>query len=312
MEEIQARHRKEIKELQNKITAKKKQASKKTRKGVNDECDRLEQALKEQHAEEIASLNSTESNVISTNKDVEASHDELPESVSDTTTPINPPDNVEIEPELKRKGPNKAKARLARRAAALETLQHEAEQESHSMTDNKSIERENMLNNFKSRGLVEKEIRADGHCLYSAIADQLSFLSLDNTNNHDGEKKVDYRDIRRRTADYISFNKDDFLPFISSDVDDDGGGIEGYTRKIRDTAEWGGQVELMAISRFLNTGINVLQGNGRVEEIRPLYNIVENQENETRKDDEKVLWLAYYRHGFGLGEHYNSLHKSST
>jgi OTU domain-containing protein 6 len=50
MEELQAKHRKELRDLQSKITQKKKQASKKTRKGVNEECDRLEQELKDTQA----------------------------------------------------------------------------------------------------------------------------------------------------------------------------------------------------------------------------------------------------------------------
>jgi OTU domain-containing protein 6 len=47
MEELQSTHRKEQRDLQSRVTQKKKQASKKTRKGVNEECDRLEADLKQ-------------------------------------------------------------------------------------------------------------------------------------------------------------------------------------------------------------------------------------------------------------------------
>ena len=57
MEELQTRHKKEQRDLQSRVTQKKKQASKKTRKGVNDECDRLEAELKERQASELAALN---------------------------------------------------------------------------------------------------------------------------------------------------------------------------------------------------------------------------------------------------------------
>src|ERR1700712_4865751 len=62
MEELQTKHRKEQRDLQSRVTQKKKQASKKTRKGVNEECDRLEADLKQQQAEEIAAFNGEPTN----------------------------------------------------------------------------------------------------------------------------------------------------------------------------------------------------------------------------------------------------------
>src|ERR1700761_1940279 len=53
MEETLARHRKEKRDLQARITQKKKNATKKTRKGVNDECERLERELAEKHQAEL-------------------------------------------------------------------------------------------------------------------------------------------------------------------------------------------------------------------------------------------------------------------
>jgi OTU domain-containing protein 6 len=77
--------------------------------------------------------------------------------------------------------------------------------------------------------------------------------------------------------------------------------LDYYIYKIKNTGEWGGQLELMALAKKYNVAISVLQGDGRVEEINP---------DKTDADNEKQLWLAYYRHGFGLGEHYNSLRKA--
>ncbi len=48
------------------------------------------------------------------------------------------------------------------------------------------------------------------------------------------------------------------------------------------------------------TDINVLQADGRVEKIES------GLESETGS-----IWLTYYRHSFGLGEHYNALKKIS-
>ena len=58
MEEVQRKHRQEQKELQSRITSKKKSATKKTRKGVNDDCAELERQLKERHEAEMMALGS--------------------------------------------------------------------------------------------------------------------------------------------------------------------------------------------------------------------------------------------------------------
>ena len=57
LDEMQSRHRKEQKDLQSRITQKKKGATKKTRKGVNSECEELERQLRETQEQEIAALN---------------------------------------------------------------------------------------------------------------------------------------------------------------------------------------------------------------------------------------------------------------
>ena len=88
---------------------------------------------------------------------------------------------------------------------------------------------------------------------------------------------------------------DDFAPFLEE-------GLEGYAVKMRETAEWGGQLELMALARRYGVEIRVVQDGGRVEKIG-------EEEGLKDKGTGKVLWLAYYRHGYGLGEHYNSLRK---
>ena len=56
LKSLQTRHRKEQRDLVARITQKKKSASKKTRKAVIDECERLEQELKDRQSQELASL----------------------------------------------------------------------------------------------------------------------------------------------------------------------------------------------------------------------------------------------------------------
>jgi OTU domain-containing protein 6 len=180
---------------------------------------------------------------------------------------------------------NRQKERLARRAAEQEEASSKAAEEASNQTDHRAIERETMEREIQARGLVEQEVRSDGHCLYAAMADQLKANAI----STGSETPPDYKSVRHDAAAFIQDHADDFVPFLEEPLDE-------YVTKIRDTGEWGGQLELSALSRAYGITINVLQGDGRLERIE--------SDNAS-----KEVWLAYYRHIFGLGEHYNSLRK---
>lgn len=303
MEELQIRHRKEQRELQNRITQKKKQANKKTRKGVNDECEGLEAELKERQTAEVVAINSNGADVEDVGEELEdltlEKGSEVEENGQDSkqqetveTNAVNGGSHLETTGPTQRKKPNRQKARLARRAEEQEEASRQAAEEAKNMPNLKQLERERMLTSIKERGLQEKEIRADGHCLYSAVADQLDQMDMPLGAAPDDKPSVSYKIVRAAAAEYIEKNKDDFEPFLEEP-------LESYVVKIRDTGEWGGQLELMALAKSYGTNINVLQDFGRVERIE-----------SGSGDGEKTMWLAYYKHGFGLGEHYNSLRKA--
>lgn len=302
MEELQRRHRLEQKDLESRILQKKRSATKKTRKGISDECASLERQLLEKQNTELLGLQdesalneqSEEPNLDglaevaskkSTNKD------ERPRSpIISTTSKAVPNDQA--------KKPSRQKARLARRAAEQDAAVIQAAKEAQDLPNLRDQEREAMRKEFRLRNLTEKEIQSDGHCLYAAVADQIKRHDIDlelpinlTDINGDGEGQVvDYKITRKVAAAFINNNPNDFLPFLERP-------IEEYIKNIRETGEWGGHLELMALARAYGVVINVLQGNGKVEKI----------EGST-ESSEKPLWLAYYRHNFGLGEHYNSLH----
>ena len=306
MEELQARHRKEQRDLQSRITQKKKQqASKKTRKSANDECERLEAELKQRQQDEVAALDGTEGDV--------ADADAPSEPLEDLTLKVDDEDEVPVTIGMQQdcdkaagqvaggseedsgqsqvKKPRRQKARLARRAAEQEELARQAVEEAKNLPDLMQQERDRMLESMKERGLSEKEIRADGHCLYSAVADQLEQLDIPIGAAPDDKPAGKYKVVRAAAADYIEKHQDDFVPFLEEPVPD-------YVHKVRDTGEWGGQLELMALAKTYGTDINILQDFGRVEKI-----------GSSNGAADTAMWLGYYKHGFGLGEHYNSLRK---
>ncbi|KAG5978822.1 hypothetical protein E4U55_005888 [Claviceps digitariae] len=321
LEDMQARHRRELKDLQGRITSKKKNATKKTRRGVNDECAEMERVMRERQAGEVAGLQGDDGEALQQEGNGDKGHVGLGQDMSSVDDETGTGTNLEVEMEMakmhlgggqaeqqeqeqqqqKQQQParkrNRQKDRLARRAAERAAAAEEASAEASTMTDHRSRERTSLQKVFEAHGLVEKEIAPDGHCLFAAVADQLlaegvvsSFV------DHPTEKpdRPPYRMVRRAAAEYMAEHGDRFEGFMEDD-------LQTYVARMRDTAEWGGQLELMALAGRYGVEIRVVQDGGRVESIKT----GEREDGETTK----VLWLAYYRFGYGLGEHYNSLRK---
>lgn len=331
VEQMQARHRKEAKDLQGRVTSKKKNATKKTRKGVNDECAEMERKMKERQAEELEALvgggggqNDDGNNTQEADDEEEGQKETAQEDLAAKMRAMGVSELAAKPPQQPSKPPdessssnndgaeaggrggagkkrNRQKERLARRAAEQEAAAEAAEQEAAGMTDHRGVERERMAAEFSRHGLEEHDIRPDGHCLFSAVADQLGQAGVpvvpSGVEAGEGEQPG-YKTVRRAAAGYIEAHGDDYAGFLEED-------LGSYVRKIRDTAEWGGQLELLALASVYGVEVCVVQ-DGRTEVIQP------SGGGEVKEGDErKKIWLAYYRHGYGLGEHYNSLRKKA-
>jgi OTU domain-containing protein 6 len=324
LDQMQARHRRELKDLQGRITNKKKNATKKTRKGVNDECAEMERQLREKQAAEVAALSGEAEEKekeedgepeegVQRQEDTQQQKDGLTNGTTTTQGLEEATSKLRLDTNEGTKGQqqqqpgkkrNRQKERMARRAAEHEAAMLSAEQEASTMTDHRAKESAYMKKEFSAHGLSEKEIQPDGHCLFSALADQLSQNGIPLSAEEEGgeaaaaEREPAYRTVRRAATGYMEAHADDFAPFLEEDLGD-------YVRKMRDTAEWGGQLELMAVARRYGVEIRVIQ-DGRTERIGG------DEEGKGEGDGAKTLWLAYYRHGYGLGEHYNSLRRATT
>ncbi|KAI8931048.1 hypothetical protein NX059_012059 [Plenodomus lindquistii] len=315
LEALQTRHRKEQRDLVSRITQKKKQATKKTRKGVNDECERLEHELKERQEGELAALNGDTPAAGPADDDddddaSETSTQDAQERLAGLSlkTPNQTPSTNGDEDTTtanRKKKPNRAKARLARRAAETASIIATAEAEAANAPNPREIERERMAQQLKTRGLGLHEIRADGHCLYAAVADQLSTRDIGLTpripitvaaaGEANGNKSLEaYKKVRITAAEFIAQHPESFEGFMEDP-------LQEHVRKIRETGEWGGHLELLALARGYGVRICVLHSDGRVDNIEP-------EEHGTAKEVEEI-WLGYYKHSHGLGEHYNSLRK---
>ena len=155
---------------------------------------------------------------------------------------------------------------------------------------------------YTSLSLPPVQIAPDGHCLFAAVADQLSLHGII------PRSAASYAATRATAAHYIMHHRDDFLPFLPSVDGEDGAGAtesEGmmsqrefqmYCASIRDTAAWGGEPEIMALSRAYNVPIHVVQAG------KPPVVIHEPPPNMSEGLDTKIVFISYHRRMYGLGE----------
>lgn len=116
-----------------------------------------------------------------------------------------------------------------------------------------------------------------------------------------------YAAIRQAASHYMFSHPDDFIPFLPAVGGEDSGGIdtglmtrdvfEQYCASVRDTAVWGGEPEIMALSRAYNIPIHVVQG-GRPPIV--MFNPTDAPSEDA--DDNRVLRISYHRRMYGLGE----------
>ena len=133
-------------------------------------------------------------------------------------------------------------------------------------------------------GLALCEIPADGHCLYRSLAHQLQL---------GGDPACDFQVCRREIANHMRAHANDFLPFLAETGATD---IESYCAVVEGTNEWGGQLEITALAHARRACVTVYSADAP-----PLTTGDEYAATGTK------IELAYHRHYYGLGEHYNAI-----
>ncbi|WWD22282.1 hypothetical protein CI109_106773 [Kwoniella shandongensis] len=163
------------------------------------------------------------------------------------------------------------------------------------------------------------EIAPDGHCMYSAIADQLGEIGI--LPSHEA---TNYQVTRNKASEFMLRHPDDFMPFLpsitgedSAGATDDGmmteKGFRKYCQLVAETGEWGGEPEIQALSRAFNIPIHVFQrgpptvvSHGGGDDA---FGGAMSPEQSAAAGD-KVVRISYHKRMYGLGEHYNSLRKA--
>ncbi|ELK32219.1 PREDICTED: OTU domain-containing protein 6B [Myotis davidii] len=269
-EQLVRKQRKEKKELQAKIQGMKNAVpknDKKRRKQLTEDVAKLEAEMERRHREELEQLKLASQ---------EGQRDFDTVNISNLVLENQPP---RISRAQKRRD----------KKAALEKEQKEriAEAEIENLYGARHVESEKLAQILAARQLEIKQIPSDGHCMYRAIEDQLK----------ERECPLTVAALRSQTANYMQSHMEDFLPFLTNPNTGDMYTPEEfgkYCDDIINTAAWGGQLELRALSHILQTPIEIIQADS------PPIVVGEEYPN-------KPLILVYMRHAYGLGEHYNSV-----
>lgn len=269
-DEILQRHRNEKKDMQCKIQSMKKSVAKgdrKKKKEVAEQTVEIEAKLKQKHLEEL-------------NKFVE--HDEEP-SVIQNLQDIK---IHETTPKITRAEKRRSKkiTQMKERQALIE------EHDIKNIGGTRHIETQTLVKKLKNLGLVIFDIPSDGNCLYSAVVHQLKEVC---------GKTFTVPEIRLKTSDFLKLNKDDFIPYLSHP--DTGEMLtdqqfDDYCSQVANSVQWGGEIELRALSHIFKIPIKVIQAEGSDITIGIEYTYCN-----------KTLVLVFHRHMYGLGEHYNSV-----
>lgn len=255
----------------------KKQVAKLGKK-KKDEAKRLEQDLQTRHKAELEELE-------------KRLKDQSEAAAASTAAPDQNDSQTNQEGEQKEKKVSRAQKRREAKAAK------EAEREARIALERASMgetlqdqEQKKMEELLLDLSFVIHDIPPDGHCMFRSLEDQLSFQSTHALGFQ--HSPVDYLGLRKMAADHIRGNKEQFEAFLELP-------LEEYCDQMETTAEWGGHLELQAISAALGVCIEVYSAD------QPLLKIGEEHEGAP-------LRIAYHLHAYGLGEHYNSVRPITT
>lgn len=276
-EELLAKqHRKEKKDLQAKIQSMKNAVpknDKKRRKQLTEDIAKLEAELSQKHEEELQQL---------TNTTVTAEVEEV----------VNGIETIGLDKEEQKDGKQNRSSKAQKRRDKKAAMEKEreariAEAEVENLLGSRHQESLKLQQKLAEQQLQIREIQSDGHCMYRAIDDQLASRG----------QGVGLKALRAQTANYMRCHADDFLPFLTNPNTGDmftADEFQKYCSDVEDTAVWGGQLELRALTEILKLPIEIVQADA------PLIKIGEEY-------DKPPVVLVYMRHAYGLGEHYNSV-----
>ncbi|CAJ1950304.1 unnamed protein product [Cylindrotheca closterium] len=232
-EELEAAHKKALKSLE----GEKRSAIKKAKGTKGKKAKQAIAAVEEEYASRLRDMQQEhEQKLKSLGALIESPPNQKKEGVvaselDDTTKELSEKEKKQLKA---RKKKERQKEREIERQAALDS---EIANAGPSLRD---VELEQIEITLTPLDLCMKEVEADGHCLYRAIGAQMG---------------TDYQEIRGICADALRDNEPEFSPFC--ELTDAVSSFDSYVSQVRNSAEWGGHLELRALSLALERPIHV-------------------------------------------------------
>lgn len=291
---MERRHKKELRELEGSIRGMLKGAKKAQKAELEAKAIQLEYDMKAKHREEEDALEELIEKLGAT---VFAASFSSSSNGSETTAAATAATAAAAAAEAEAARIAKAQKKKAKSAAKdVEREVRKAEIASSAGPSQRLLELETINATLAKDQLRVKEIISDGNCLYRAVADQLVFVRA--------TEQPSFEELRRRAAAYMEAHAEDFAAFVECEAGSQEfrDYVAGVARSSGDTVEWGGQVEIMAMCAVLQRTMLVFAADA------PL--VVMGQEFQA--EGEAELRLAYHKHYFSLGEHYNSVEKKPS
>lgn len=335
LDELEARHKMEIKAFEGEKRAAIKNAKSRGKKGkgavkeAEFKYEGLERDLKDRHRLELRRLMSSgvvegESDVV--NGDVEIKDEEPTNPFTHTEQQQQQQQSKQDEgqqlseeqsQESKREKAiaKKLKKKNAQRQKEIDRDHRIQEENSKAGPSLRQMEMEALQKlQLHPLGLEVEEVKADGNCLYRAVSVQC--LRLGVKINSDVSVEEDYGKIRSVCADVLlGENRAEYELFAEfgeghgahERSGDHPATYEQYVNNVRNTSTWGGQLEIRAISEALKVPIVVFSAESPPLAMGTEY---DPDGDDSEVDDwskKKALLLSFHRHYYALGEHYNSV-----
>ena len=150
----------------------------------------------------------------------------------------------------------------------------------------RDVENAQIMATLQPLNLTIRDVTADGNCLYRAVAAQVTDAA--------------YGDIRQLCADALATNEAEFAPFC--EYTDSVPDFDTYVQRVRSSADWGGHLELRALSMATNRPIHVYSAANQTAMV-----IESSGSDVTTTNGGDPILLSYHLHYYALGEHYNQV-----
>lgn len=263
VEQRQQRERDELEEEIKKMLATAK--SKNERKRMNQQAERMRRELYEKHQDEV------EDPAVALARQI--SEQAASELVAKAPAPAQ--DDAAAKAEQKKQQNRERRQRKQQKRFQME---NEVAELVKGVRTKGEIEIEELEAQLHKIHLKMHPVMGDGHCLYRAVA-----FNLGRAGRSD---YAEYQAVRTACADEMRKNRPKYEDFVGSD------NYDAYCDSVQNSAEWGGDVELTALSNAFQMSFIVHR---------------RGQEPIKRGDYDAVSQLAFLEFFTTSGGHYNSV-----